>query len=419
MGPIEKRLEKYLNNESRAGAFSGYSTVPLKAAVQALDYPQRAFKSILITGTNGKGTVAFYLYRLLKQAGFRCGLYTSPHLVRVNERIVVDTSIPDEEALAIIDDIAGQTADIPLTWFDMMTLTAFEHFKRASVEYAVLETGLGGSLDSTTLVDPVLSVITDISLDHTQVLGATVAEIARDKSAVIRKNVPCVSSSEDPAAVSVIRSRAKDMMSTLYEYGDAYSISNIEESDDISFTYTGNGRTIEGCRISGGSFASAKNAAGALTSFFLLQPSASDNDCTSVLSENVLHGRFERLGRDVPVYYDVAHNESSLKHLIQTVDRRFSGKPVRYFVSFMIDKQPERLLSIITATGHETIYCLLPDSRAYTPDAESVHAVPIDDTASITALIDGNIPSIFCGTFRLYPYMADIIKNREGTEGDE
>ncbi|MFW6366791.1 MAG: hypothetical protein ACOC2H_10015, partial [Spirochaetota bacterium] len=135
MGPIEKRLEKYLNNESRAGAFSGYSTVPLKAAVQALDYPQRAFKSILITGTNGKGTVAFYLYRLLKQAGFRCGLYTSPHLVRVNERIVVDTSIPDEEALAIIDDIAGQTADIPLTWFDMMTLTAFEHFKRASVEY--------------------------------------------------------------------------------------------------------------------------------------------------------------------------------------------------------------------------------------------------------------------------------------------
>jgi dihydrofolate synthase/folylpolyglutamate synthase len=127
---FEKRMKYYLNNENRSSDFSGYTTDNIRRAAVNLGSPHSSFKSILITGTNGKGTVATYLHALIQQSGIKCGLFTSPHLIRINERIKINHEIDDSEAIDIINEIEKSTSGIHLTYFDMLTLIAFVYFRK-------------------------------------------------------------------------------------------------------------------------------------------------------------------------------------------------------------------------------------------------------------------------------------------------
>ncbi len=167
----------------------------MRVLLAALDHPERHFPSVLIAGTNGKGSTAATLASILRASGLKTGLYTSPHLVRINERIRVNAKeISDDEFASLhgeVDRAAEklvESAELPWhpSFFEMMTAIAFEHFAREKVDLAVLEVGMGGRLDATNVVDPRVSVITDISLDHQKFLGNTVGEIAREKVGIIR-----------------------------------------------------------------------------------------------------------------------------------------------------------------------------------------------------------------------------------------
>lgn len=412
MATIDSLLHRYLDNESRTGSFTGYSTEPVTRAAALLGNPQNAYATVLITGTNGKGTVATFLHALLRAAGLRCGLYTSPHLLRVNERIIVENPVPDNEGAAIIEYIEERSHGIQLTWFDMMTLTAFEYFKRMHVDIAVCETGLGGRLDSTTIADPYLSIITDISLDHTHILGRTVREIATDKSALIRKNTPVISSSDDPAVQMIITERAQKQHSTKYQYKEAYQVDSYDEKTG-SFTYTDLDVTIPDIVIPNGHFATAKNAASAIQALFLSGAACTAETIRETLRTLRIPGRFEQLSTQPPVYYDVAHNAASLHALLQTITSHFHTMPVRLCVALMCDKQPETLMQILCNTDHEILYCILPDERAYKPESAHLHTVSLDNTAAVAQQISDGKPTVFTGTFRMYPYMADIIKKCE------
>jgi len=160
----------------------------MQVLLQALDHPERRFPSVLIAGTNGKGSTAATLASILRASGLRTGLYTSPHLVRINERIRVNgEEISDDDFAFLqgdVDRVAEklvERAELPWhpSFFEMMTAIAFEHFADEKVDLAVLEVGMGGRLDATNVVEPRVSVITDISLDHQKFLGNTVGEIAR------------------------------------------------------------------------------------------------------------------------------------------------------------------------------------------------------------------------------------------------
>src|SRR5690349_8821002 len=185
----------------------------MRVLLAALDNPERRFPAVLIAGTNGKGSTAATLASILQVAGLKTGFYTSPHLVRINERIRLNGSeIPDDE-FALVHDLVDRTAERlvgegELPWhpsfFEMMTAIAFEHFARAKVNIAVLEVGMGGRLDATNVVDSVVSVITDISLDHQKFLGNTVAEIAREKAGIIRPGGIVVTLPQQPQANDVI-----------------------------------------------------------------------------------------------------------------------------------------------------------------------------------------------------------------------
>jgi dihydrofolate synthase / folylpolyglutamate synthase len=185
----------------------------MRVLLQEMDHPERRFHCVLIAGTNGKGSTAATLASILRASGLKTGLYTSPHLVRINERIRVNgEEISDDDFAALhgeVDRIAErlvERAELPWhpSFFEMMTAIAFEHFARENVDLAVLEVGMGGRLDATNVVDPRVSVITDISLDHQKFLGNTVGEIAREKVGIIRPGGAVVTLPQQPEANDVI-----------------------------------------------------------------------------------------------------------------------------------------------------------------------------------------------------------------------
>ena len=192
----------------------------MRTLLAALENPERRFPAILIAGTNGKGSTAATLDAILQASGLNTGLYTSPHLMRLNERIRIKGEAVSDDTFAMLHDMVDRTAerlvsegDLPWhpSFFEMMTAIAFEHFARAKVDIAVLEVGMGGRLDATNVVDPVVSVITDISLDHQKFLGNTVAEIAREKAGIIRPGGVVVTLPQQPQANDVIGNAILDV----------------------------------------------------------------------------------------------------------------------------------------------------------------------------------------------------------------
>ncbi len=185
----------------------------MRVLLSALENPERKFPSVLIAGTNGKGSTAATLASILKVAGLKTALYTSPHLIRINERIRINGDQISDDRFALLHDLVERTAerlveDGELPWhpsfFEVLTAIAFEYFATSKVDIAVLEVGMGGRLDATNVVEPVLSVITDISLDHQKFLGDTIPAIAREKAGIIHGNGVVVTLPQSPAANEAI-----------------------------------------------------------------------------------------------------------------------------------------------------------------------------------------------------------------------
>jgi dihydrofolate synthase / folylpolyglutamate synthase len=185
----------------------------MRVLLGALNHPERKFPGVLIAGTNGKGSTAATLASILRTSGLRTGLYTSPHLVRINERVRINGDEIRDDDFALLHDVVDRTAERlveegELPWhpsfFEMLTAIAFEHFAQNKVQIAVLEVGMGGRLDATNVIEPRVSVITDISLDHQKFLGSTVTEIAREKAGIIRPGGVVVTLPQQPQANDVI-----------------------------------------------------------------------------------------------------------------------------------------------------------------------------------------------------------------------
>jgi dihydrofolate synthase / folylpolyglutamate synthase len=192
----------------------------MRVLLRALDNPERRFPGVLIAGTNGKGSTAATLASILQASGLRVGLYTSPHLVRINERIRINGEVITDDDFALLHDVVDRTAERLVTedelpwhpsFFEMLTAMTFEYFAQNKVEIAVLEVGMGGRLDATNVIEPRVSVITDISLDHQKFLGDTVTEIAREKAGIISPGGIVVTLPQQPQANDVIGNTILDV----------------------------------------------------------------------------------------------------------------------------------------------------------------------------------------------------------------
>src|SRR5438876_78212 len=212
-----------LGHELAPDASRKFDLAHMRVLLAALQNPEHRFPGILIAGTNGKGSTAATLASILQSSGLRTGLYTSPHLVRINERVRINGGEISDDDFALLHDVVDRTAERlvgegELPWhpsfFEMLTAMAFEYFARRKVDLAVLEVGMGGRLDATNVIEPRVSVITDISLDHQKFLGNTVAKIAREKAGIIHPGGIVVTLPQQPQANDVIGNTILEMDAT-------------------------------------------------------------------------------------------------------------------------------------------------------------------------------------------------------------
>lgn len=205
----------------------------IAAFCQHMGNPQRNYYTIHVAGTNGKGSVSHILASILREAGYRTGLFTSPHLVDFRERIRVDGEMmPKQKVVNFVDKHREKMQELDLSFFEMTAAMAFDYFAQSDVEVAIIETGLGGRLDATNLIVPMLSVVTNIGMEHTEFLGDTIEKIAAEKAGIIKKSIPVVIGQGSDAYNAVFEQRAEEMRSKVIYAEREFLLEGIEHFDD-------------------------------------------------------------------------------------------------------------------------------------------------------------------------------------------
>ena len=284
------------------------------------------FKIITVAGTNGKGSVCFYINQILKHTNNKIGLYTSPHFFNFNERIVINNEKCSEtEILKSLEYILGFENSDTLTFFEITTLAAVLIFDNHNIDVAILEVGLGGRLDAVNAFEPDISVITSIGLDHTEFLGETLEKIAVEKSGVMRATKPCVIGEED--CIDIIKKQASDINSIPYFFNKDFD-SSVIPFDKSNLTYV-----------------QQKNLSCAIFSLQQLGLTELTSNLKEELLQQNFFGRFNRISTTPEVIIDVAHNLDSVKNLVQSLIKL--GNKKTYFVfSILKDKDLSLIIQL-------------------------------------------------------------------------
>lgn len=304
-----------------------------------LGNPERRFPSIHIAGTNGKGSVVASCDAILRAKGLRVGRYTSPHLIDFRERVLVSgIPITEREVLRFLERTTDLAEKLGATFFELTTALAFGHFSDANVDVAVIETGLGGRLDSTNTLDPEVAVVTSIGLDHTDLLGSSVELIAGEKAGIFKRGVPAVIGETDPGTVKTLKSDAlRRGVSSVTVVGDVARVSDVSVAPEgTAFTLTNSGgehrlRT----RLIGAH--QAWNAAIAMSALEALSETLRPNwtQIARGLDGVSLPGRFQRVGKYL---FDVAHNPDAARILAATIASVRLPKPRTAVIAVLRDK---------------------------------------------------------------------------------
>jgi len=321
---------------------------PVTEACHIMGDPQQGQKSVHIGGTNGKGSTAAFLSSILGKSGYRVGLYTSPHLIDVRERIQIDRRMMSaEEFASALTEIRGSLPDERmLTYFEMLTLASFMHFSRNKVDVTIYETGMGGRLDATNLVEPLAVIITPIALDHTRYLGTTLKEIAREKCGIIKRGVPTVVAYQPPDVMETIRRVCDDVGSPLV----------LATPDTIN---TPLGLDGEHQR---------QNAACAMEAADILSGLGFKiKDMEDALVETRWPGRLEKVRERPTVILDGAHNVAAAETLASYVRSRIPRERAVLLVGILADKDVAGIMRQLAPLFREVVCVRAPSDRAASP----------------------------------------------------
>jgi dihydrofolate synthase/folylpolyglutamate synthase len=365
---------EYLYALESRGISPGLSRVQRALALR--DDPQRSYPCIVVAGTNGKGSVAATLASVLNACGHKVGLYTSPHLHRLVERFQIAGRPVSERALTRqVNALRAfvETAGTPrLTFFELCTVLAFELFRAARCDVVVLEVGLGGRLDATNVVTPLVSVITSIALDHTDRLGPTLVHVAREKAGIIKPRVPVVVGTREPAALRSIRARARRLKAPLYTIDREFVAT---PGTDERVTVTLGDRRVEGLRSPLLGDYQTDNLACAVAALSLLPArfAASDRNLRRGIQRVRWPGRLELLHGAPDLLCDAAHNPHAARALADHLARirRDYTRTVLLFGA-MRDKDHALMLDLLRPHADALIF-----ARAHTPRAESAHTLAV------------------------------------------
>lgn len=379
----EYLFEKTANYEKQG--VSGYK--PGLDTMQALDvyygHPHTKFRTIHVAGTNGKGSVSHTLASLLQVCGYRVGLYTSPHLVDFRERIRINGIPIDEDYVTrFVDQEHEAFEPYAPTFFELTTIMAFKYFAENDVDIAVIEVGLGGRLDSTNIITPVLGVITNVSLDHTQLLGTTLEQIAVEKAGIMKKGVTCVIGEASPELHTVYDEVAKEAGAKIVYADSENAIKSAEplpESDGIEY------ETILGINFKGelGGQFQIKNTNTVLHAVNELMKMGYFSDCgnagnlktmereleyafMNVTSLTGLQGRWQTVSQNPTVVCDTGHNPGAWEYLSKQLEN-VSGRELRIVIGILEDKGVYEIMAKLPKRA--TYYFTKGSSKRALPEA--------------------------------------------------
>ncbi len=345
--------------------------------------PQNTFKSIHVAGTNGKGSVSHMLAAVLQTAGYTTGLYTSPHLKDFRERIRVNGAMIDEDfVVSFTEKKISLIETIEPSFFEITVVMAFEYFAGKQVDIAVIETGLGGRLDSTNVIIPVLSVITNIGMDHMNILGDSLAQIAFEKAGIIKPGIPVVVGETLPETKPVFESIAKEKKSPLVLaekewYADDHKYEKHELAVELVRPSHNEKQTIH-LDLTG--IYQVKNLITAYTAIGQLKKegwqipdTAIQNGLRNVKSLTGLHGRWEIIHRQPLIVLDVGHNEDGIRQITEQLEL-MSYHNLHIVIGMVKDKEIEKVMQLLPK-----------EASYYFTKAQTPRAMPEDQFATIAA----------------------------------
>ncbi len=350
---------------SRFGIMPGLERIT--ALLASLGNPQRELRAITVAGTNGKGSTASFLSSILSSAGYKVGLFTSPHLISFTERIRINDDEISQEAVVDLTARALAVAPPHTTFFELVTSLALQHFSREKVDVAVLETGMGGRLDATNVVNPLISIITPVSLDHCEYLGSTLSAIAREKAGIIRSGRPVVSGYQVPTVMAVLEERAGAGGSPFYAAGREFTASWRGEELD----YWGLHGCVTGLVPGLKGRHQAENAACALCAAELLADQGLAS-APEAMRNGVAHalwpGRMELFAGTPPIMLDGAHNPAGSQALASSLED-IPHRRLLLVVGVMSDKDVAAILEPLIPLASE-VFAVSPAIERSMPSDE-------------------------------------------------
>jgi dihydrofolate synthase/folylpolyglutamate synthase len=351
----------------RFGIILGLDTI--NAILRALGNPQNDFNSIHVAGTNGKGSVASVLSAILQESGYRVGLYTSPHLVRFNERICVDNhQISDKDVVESYQAVKRvHHGDRSPTFFEFATAMAIYAFSKQKVDWAVIETGMGGRYDATNIIKPTISIITNVSMEHRDYLGSTIAEIAREKAGIIKQATPVITAVRQKQARSVLQKVAREKSAPLFMLGKDFKVRRHESGH---FSYYGFENTWRRLKTPLPGHFQIQNAALALAASELLS-----KDSASISHESIKQGlvntrwpgRLEIVSDKPLVILDGAHNLIAARNLARFLADNLNQRRITLVIGILDDKPYRSMLKSLLPQCCRAIITRAKTGRALDP----------------------------------------------------
>jgi dihydrofolate synthase/folylpolyglutamate synthase len=367
----------------RFGIKLGLATI--RRILRELQNPQDSFTAIHVAGTNGKGSIASALAAILKAAGLRAGLYTSPHLVRFNERICINgEQISDEEVVSSYEAVkTANPGEREPTFFEYATAMAFHAFRQKGVDWAVIETGMGGRLDATNIISPALSIISNVSVEHEMYLGNTLAEIAAEKGGIIKPGTPTVTGVKQAPAVKVLETIARKCNAPLFRLGKDF---RVRREPGGTFAYYGIENFWRNMRTGLPGSYQVDNAGIVLAVCELLNQSRRAEISLNAIQEGfdkrVWPGRLEVVCTDPMVILDGAHNRVAAKNLADYLAQTLSKRKITLVLGILSDKPYRAMLKSLLPVCDRVILTRPQIERALAP--EKLYAVARDLSDDIT-----------------------------------
>jgi len=356
----------YLFGLQRFGIKLGLANI--EKLLSLLGNPHKKLRCVHIAGTNGKGSTAAFLHSILLHSGYRAGLYTSPHLVNFNERIKINNTEISRKRVAQIVTVIREMCrceDLEtITFFEFITALAFQYFAEEKTDLVIMETGMGGRLDATNVVHPLVTIITSISLEHQVYLGNTLQQIAAEKAGIIKKNAPLLTGARQPGVIKLFTEQCRKLKTPLYVLGKDFSS---KKNGLAVLNYRGFDCSLKNARLGLLGDHQVRNAGLALGAAELLRGQGfiiKEEDMLQGLQKARWPGRLEVIRQKPAVVLDGAHNPEAWKALRGALRKYFIFKNLFMVIGIMQDKDITRMIETLTPDAHTVIFCKPKMDRA-------------------------------------------------------